>query len=442
MKKILILSASPMRDKIIDEMIAEKLKGMGNEVKVAPMLRAGRQAVLEYQPDICVVPPIRNVYARDFAEELKRFRIGVVSRHTEPSCDWPDYKAMNQRQKIQILGVFQYVVDKELVWSADEADILNRRLSMFQTIAIGAVTCDPFFRQDIIKRERNRKKFNTKYKFSGKKKNLLIGAPWGFADSAPDLQINETEDAQKDTKARDRHLDMVCRVHKALGNKWNILMSIHPGVIEEPYKKVADKLGVPLDAESPSFYLKVNVDAIVHAGSTMAIGAHLLGIPAYQFGDVNAKDVNNWWGMPKAMISKVSPYCKSVKALIERLRGYKPRTNANLDTLKNLEKGRYGLMDGKATERVAMIINRIQGKFTPCWPRSPHDYTQPLLWRNLEKGVNKVPCKVCGGPMFVVQKVWLDKLRAEYDITQEIKPKTETMCPHCGARNFMNMWKT
>ena len=270
-KKILILTASPIRDKVVDDLIAEELRRRGNKVWVKACLRQGRQSALKFKPDVCVMPPIRNVHSRDMVEVMKRWGMGVVSRHTEPSCDWPDFKRMNPKEKAAILGPWPYRVDMELVWSPDEAEILNKRGVPFKTFPIGAVACDVFFREDLINKARDRTAFNLKYKFDDSKKNLLIASPWGFADSAPDLRVDETTEAKQDIAGRDRHFDMISKVANSLRDKWNILISVHPGVAEEPYKELANRLQVPLDVASPSFELKVNSDALIHAGSTMAI---------------------------------------------------------------------------------------------------------------------------------------------------------------------------
>lgn len=432
--KILILTASPIRDKIIDEMIADNLISKGHEVWVRPCLREGRKSVLEIQPDVCVVPPIRNLYSRDFAEQLKKWNIGVISRHTEPSCDWQDFKKMTQPQKSTILGHFAYFVDMELVWSKDEAEILNRRPANFKAFPIGSVTCDPFFIPDKIKEYQNKTLFNKKFGFSNRKKTLLIASPWGFADSAPDLNIDDFEFAQKDNEGREKHFEMIRVLKKELGEKWNILLSVHPNVLIEPYKELSKELDIPLDTESISFYLLVNSDALIHAGSTMSINAHLLNYPAYQYGDVNCKDSKNWWGMPESSISKVSPYFNKSQKLVKAIKNYRKRSNANKKILDVLEQGRYGLMDGKATERAAELICKVSGKFKMCWPDNTKDYSQLTILRNPDRIVNNIHCGICGNTFSVVREDWLKTL--EKNINKKVEIKYENCCPYCGSKFF------
>jgi len=440
MKKILILSASPRRDSLIDEQIARKLKDLGNEARIAPCLRQGRDAVLDYKPNVVVVPPVRNMYSRDFCEDIKRFGCGLISRHTEPSCDWPDYKNMNQKQQQEICGMMQYYVDAELVWSEDEAQILNRRGAKFKATSIGSVAVDKYLNPLFAKRYKNKAKFKKKYKFK-KAKTILIQSPWGFADHSPDLRIDEIDEFRKDVKGRDRHLAMIEALYKALPD-FNILVTTHPGVITQPYVERLAKLKIPLDNKSTSFELMINSDILIHAGSTMAIGAHFLNIPAFQFGDVNLKDSNNWWHKSGKVMAELSPNCKTAKELVglinkTPLKAANLKSNINKKALKKLEQGRYGIMDGKATDRAAEIINKIDGEFSYKWPRSLNDYSQLTILKHPSKVIAEANCGICKEAFVMVNQEWLGML--EVNIGKEAMAKIKkshkgTFCPHCGSR--------
>jgi hypothetical protein len=440
--KILILTASPKRDSVIDFLIAEKLTAMGHVVKTAPMLREGRDTVLEYQPNVCVVPPIRNVYARDFAAQLKKWGVGVVTRHTEPSCDWQDFRAMSPKQQQGILGAYAYGVDAELVWSEDEAQILNKRKSQFKTFPIGAVACDGYMHKGLIAKHKDRKRFNKQYKFDSKKKNLLIASPWGFIDTAPDLQIDELGHAKKDIEGRDRHFKMIRYLAKSLGDKWNILITTHPGVVVEPYTKLCEELKIPLDTTSAAYALLNNVDALIHAGSIMAINAHLLHIPAFQYGDVNIKGSDSWWGGKSAM-SQVSKVFKTQTSLSAKIQLSARKSNANLDALKALEKGRFGVMDGKATDRAAEIINKVKGQFKMCWPDNTQDYSQLTIVKSPVAVCVPTNCSICKNVFGQVDPQWLEKVKASImeqnegkELSLDLSPRNDLHCPHCGARFF------
>jgi DNA-directed RNA polymerase subunit RPC12/RpoP len=216
---------------------------------------------------------------------------------------------------------------------------------------------------------------------------------------------------------------MIRVLHKSLKGKWNFLITVHPGVVEEPYKKLAEELKAPLDSESPMIELLINCDALVHGGSIASLGAHFLDIPAFQFGDVNAKGSSGWWGMPDSDISKVSPYCKTPNALIRHLKKCPLHTNANKETLASLEAGRYGKMDGLATKRAAALINKVPGKFTYCWPESVTNYSQPGVFRKLDDfGISRF-CGVCKHP-FILFKDRMEK-------------GGEIVCPWCATRIFV-----
>jgi len=439
-KRILVLTASPRRDILIDELLSDKLRSLGNDVWVSPCLREGRQKTLEIEPDVVLLPPIRNMYSRDFAETLKRWGVGVVTRHTEPSCDWADFKKMDARQKAEIWGNMPYIADMEIVWGEDEVQILQKRGCRFPVYAVGSFSADKYLNEDFKKRYRHRDKFNQKYKFKKTKKTILIQSPWGFADHSPDLRIDEIDEFKEDIAGRDRHLDMIEQLHKALNDKYNILVTTHPGVITEPYKERLDKLKIPLDVEAVCLELMINSDILIHAGSTMAVGAHLLGMPAFQFGDANVKESKNWWSDSNKIMSEISPYFKDVENLIETIK-ITPRqfSNAKVKTIEALKKGRYGKMDGKAYERAAILINKVQGHFKMCWPKTTRDYNQLTIVKYPHQVLNSVVCGICKEPFQVISKDWIEKLLVNIgeEHADKLRPKFGTCCPHCGSKYMM-----
>lgn len=437
MKKILILTASPIRDRLVDELIAKELRKLKNEVLVRPCLREGRQAVLEHKPDVVVMPPIRNVYSRDFVEQLKLWNVGVVSRHTEASCDWQDFKKANQMQKVQMLGSVPYYIDLELVWGEDEAQILRKRRAGFPTEAVGSFSADKYLNQSFRTKLCNREKFNKKYNFT-KDKTILIGSPWGFVDSAPDLNIDDISFAKKEKAGFNRQIDMIVKVRQACPD-YNVLVTIHPGVAIELYKKALATFKIPLDTESVAMELITNSDILVHGGSTMAMGAHFLDKSAFQFGDVNRKEANDWWSAPDNPLSKISPYCKTAEELILKIKKVTKGSNANKKTIKALEKGRYGKMDGKATKRAAKLINKISGKFTMRWPEPTRDYSQITLIRNLSGIARQGCCGICQHPFLIVKDEWIKNFCNFIKVDKKVIPKFGICCPWCGARLYSDI---
>ena len=437
-KKILILTASPARDKVVDDLIAEKLRSMGYDVWVRPCLRQGRAAILELEPNVVVVPPVRNPHSRDLVEIIKEWGMGVVSRHTEASCDWQDFKGLDATQKTTILGSHTYKVDVEIVWGQDEAEILSRRNCGFPVKAVGSFAIDIYLQSDARGKFLSREVFNEKYKFDSKKKTLHIGSPWGFADSAPDLQIDEIREVWNEVDKRDKYIEMIKQVHKALSKDWNILLAPHPGVLLEPYKEALKGLNIPVGTELTATERLFNVDALIHSGSTMAVEAHFVGIPAYQYGDVNQKK-KNWWLQPKSLISQVSKIYEDVEKMIKDIGSWRGGSNANTETIKKLEAGRYGKMDGKATERAAEIISKINGRFKQTWPKAWRDYDQPIIFKHIDKAIDYSYCGICGNKFPIVKKQWLEMILSTLDIKSspdKLKRLSFDSCPWCASRFY------
>jgi len=439
-KRIVILSASPQRDKDVDDLIAQQLRGMGHEVWVKKCLREGRDIHLyeTIKPNIVVVPPIRNPYSRDFAVQLKKWGVAVASRHTEASIDWTDWKVIDQKQRSEILGLYPYNIDLELVWGQDEAEILRRRGAPFPIEPVGSFSADKYLNKQIQERNSGREKFNQKYGFS-EQKTILILSPWGFADSAPDLRIDETAAVKKDLEGRVRHLDMIEQLHKSLGKKYNILVTIHPGVLSEPYKARLDRLHIPLSTESSAIELLLNSDILIHAGSTTAIGAHFLGKPAFQFGDVNSKDASSWWSANTCPLSRVSKKFDKTKGLVSAIKKSHKGSNANKKTLEELEKGRFGKMDGQAAVRAAKLISKLNGEFRMQWPDSPHQYDQIVAFAENGGNMQYAMCGVCKKRFVRLTEKWMAMTFNALKMPPEKRDLFRSgMCPHCGARFFLD----
>ncbi|KKK95448.1 hypothetical protein LCGC14_2672690, partial [marine sediment metagenome] len=231
----------------------------------------------------------------------------------------------------------------------------------------------------------------------------------------------------------DRHFKMIETIVDRFAMDWNILVTTHPGVIQEPYHELCKKLKVPLDTEAGAFVLLNNSDALIHAGSIMAVNAHILKIPAYQYGDVNVKGSDSWWASKSAM-SQVSPMFKTPTAFVKHFRIPRTGSNANKAAIENLVKGRFGVIDGKATERAAEIISNVKGQFTMCWPDNTNDYSQLTIVQDPAKMCIPRKCGICGRIFGQVSPEWIGMLKKAYDLTVDIKPQYDTHCAHCGAR--------
>jgi surface carbohydrate biosynthesis protein len=421
--KIVILTASPQRDKLIDRQLADELRKRKHEVFVEPCLRKGRDTILKIQPDVVVVPPVRNPYSRDFVETCKGWGIGVVTRHTEASCSWQDFNAMDNIDKQRnIIGLYPYEADLELVWGDDEAEILNRRGCGFPVKACGSFAVDIYHKN--LDEFRGREAFNEKHGLDPKKSNLLIGSSWGFADSAPDLQIDEIKAYSKEDEGKQKYIELIQVLKQEA--KFNLILRPHPGIDIAEYKK----LGVPIDTESTATELLCNCDALIHSGSTMAIEAHLLGLPAYQYGDVNRKFTTNWFQTPNSPLSKVSPYLKDTDDIQVGM-----GSNADEKVLKELEDGRYGQMDGRATERAADEICKVTGSFKQCWPKAHRDYELPYIVKDMKNLFTPSQCGICKEPFYILNQSYFDKVKRMFT-DKPVELPEHMQCPHCSARLF------
>lgn len=412
--KILILTASPVRDAYIDGMIGDELRKRGHEVFIHPCLRGGREKILEIQPDVTVFPPIRNPFARDTVNQAKEWGVGIVTRHTEASLDWNDWKHLTPQERSEIMGQFPYHADVELIWGPDEAEILQRRGCPFPVLSVGSFIVDLYKREDFETIYLPKEAFREKYKLA-KDRSLLFASCWSFADTAPDLRVDSMDDYTREREGREQWIKMANYAHDFLQDDWNILLKVHPGEKADEYQERLNK-GITVIVEQSSPDTLKNVDILVHAGSTMAVEAHILGIPAYQFCDISKLNPTSWYTRTTPL-SRVSPRITKVSELIKATKDYERKSNADQSVLEELEKGRFGSMDGKATARAADEIEKIKGKFKLMWPMSPFNYETDKVKRSPSGLIEQFNCGICKRSVSVMKGM-----------------KGNFWCPWCGAR--------
>lgn len=430
MKKILILSSSPQRDKLVDTLLAEKLKSKGNEVFVRPLPVGARKDILEIQPNVIVAPPIRQRYAYDFMETAGKFGVSVVIRHVEPGCDAEDLKNMADFWRKVLLLVRPPVVKLEILWSDTEAEFIRQNGIRTPLAVVGAFVADIYKDKKLSKKIPTKIQLLKRHQLSPDKKLLIISSPWGLLDCAPDNADQSSELCIKDDQAKDKWCAMVKQVAGCLQDRWNILATLHPRIDIESYIK--SLTGIPIDTSATATELLVHCDSLIHAGSTMAVEMHWLNKPSFQFGDVNSLDLpdGNWWQRRDCPMSQVSPYYLDIEKMIATIENSQPGSNANIDAVRLLEQGRYGQMDGKATERAAKLINQIDGEFKLYWPDSILDYDQLFLFKNVNKIASKIRCNVCENLFYAVNQKWLDEVNKVYRLN--IEYPADKACPHCA----------
>jgi hypothetical protein len=440
MSKILILTASPQRDKLIDGLLKERLEKMGNEVKLHQVPVGARKAILDYRPDVLVAPPIRNYFAFDLLGYTKRCGAAIVIRHIEPSCDKEDLENMSDHYKTVLAIGRPDNTDLEMFWSDVEIDFLEstgNAPANINMVPIGAFVTDIYKNKKICDSLTDREGFNKKHNLDNGKETILISAPWGLVDSDSD-NMGQSAVLWRDgnQEAVGKWLNMATELKNVAGNRYNLLATLHPLVPMEKYKQALAGIGIEVDVTTTATELLLNIDYLIHAGSTMAMEMHWLDKPAFQFGDVNSLDMpdGNWWQRRGTPISQVSPFFLDTKTLIEAI-DKSDKSNANESAIKKLEEGRYGKMDGKATERAAKLINDLSGKFEITWPPPAVDQTTIFGARDLRAFATKYHCRICEETFHAINQKWFDGVANTYkdQIKGRLVVHNVFPCPWCGS---------
>jgi hypothetical protein len=181
---------------------------------------------------------------------------------------------------------------------------------------------------------------------------------------------------------------MIRGVGKALEKEgWATYIRPKVGEIPRAYQDSAGKycrIAPPTTTENALW----NTDVLIHAGSTMAIEAHLCGIPAFSY----CGAINQVKGYPFPM---VSPEVTDVDDLIDCIRKVQFRkSNANVKAIRQLEKEFYGVIDGHACKRAAKEIAKIplgEVNVPFAWPPPTKEYYTP----GVNRFVMQWKCECC-----------------------------------------------
>lgn len=433
MSKILILTSSPQRDRLVDKLLKKELESLGNEVIVRSIPDGARDAILEIKPDILVTPPVRNHFAYDLTEVAARFGIAVAIRHVEPSCDEDDINNMDDGWRKRILIRRPEDIKLELVWSPVEVDYVE----MFckpphKMMPVGAFVADVYKSGD-LQRDPD---FYKKYGFDPNKPTVLASSPWGLCDSDSDKLGSSTAMMLGDIEARDKWLNMIRDMKEEIGDTHNILATLHPGLMRSDiYQKALDSISVPIDIKSTATYLLVNSNFLVHSGSTLAVEMHWLNKPSFQFGDINSLEMSdgNWWHQKNTPISQVSPFFENGKDIVGAIAAVDGKSNANAEAIKKLEEGRFGLMDGKATARAAVEINKLKGSFEIAWPKSTFKSRSPMAMMDKSEFFLRPICPICKEQFWLATKPYLDLVASSFKLPKPLLMPPTFECPGCGS---------
>jgi hypothetical protein len=404
-RKVLLLCNLPPRDWHVDQILATHLAQMGFDVRMTNLLPRPREHVLYFKPDIVVGPEARCRFTINFYKNCKDWGIWTVVRRCEGGTARGAWDVMEQAEKDTVIGAWEYDVDLEMVWSDKFKELITTHgyLSPHRYQAIGAVPFDPYFQPPHIARPSERR-------------NLLVATGWSHADTNPEYNVPEAPagspihaDAyNRHRKGRDATLKMLLRLHRVLAPMWNITVRLKVGEIPTEYQQA---LGDKVQFQSPMVMARealANADFLVHHGSTMGLEAHLSGIPGQSFCGL----YNQTTGY---LYPHVHPDTEDIDELIDRIKNTpRGKSNANLESVAELEREFYGKIDGKAMERAAGLIAGLPNKETripDAWPAENADYSSPGVYKQTITWI----CEACQRQISVVD------------------PKTTMiLCPFCG----------
>lgn len=414
--KILVLTQTETRDKIFDGLLAVMLNRIGHNAGVIGYVGDGRKAVVRTKPDVIVMPEARCDYAVDFAEEATKMGITVVVRRSEPGFSRQEQWDESLR-KIALSPLrYGHCVDLELVWCEEFAEILDEEgyLPREKIKVIGAPFASLYINwpKEYFK---SREGFDKIHGLDPEKKTVCWATAWAMADRDADYSIPEAPAGHTCHKkwydicveGRKRWIETILFLYEEYKDEWNFIIKQHPSETTIEYHR---QLGVPLDrslmamteeriakktdikvilGETAANVLK-NCELLIHAGSTMAVEAHLAGVPAIQFCEVND---------PGCLISKISPYCDVLPpdlfSTIEL-----GQSNAAPEAILNIEKSLYGSLDGKAHRRAALAISKLKPKKTSIpnlWPESSKNYETAGISKSLSWSMDRFHISQCPG---------------------------------------------
>ena len=407
--KIAILTLTGQRDKYIDDLLAEQLREYGHTVTVRNYIYSGKETVCYEKPDVVIHPMAGGQYKYDFIQKCKEWGVEVIVRRGEAGMGRTEFDTLSDNRKKIILGNWDYspFVDLELVWGQEFADIIAERghLSAEKIRACGAFAFDPYFRPE--------SKRNTNHD-----KTVLFATGFSAADCRSEYcecGLPEESDYHKNLyklhrNARDIWLDAIAKLVKQYSD-WKFELKVRPGEVETEYRKKLPACVKIHPSDSTSSVVLRDIDVLVHSGSTMAIETHLLGIPSFNFCNVN----------PDPILSKVSPTVETYEELELNLFSVDVwQSNINKDVLNYLQEHLYGIIDGNACQRAAGFIHehisnkKIETNIPNTWPKEILYLTDGVHITRQNGDINWF-CPCC---------------RNEY----YAKPIGVTHCPYCSMQ--------
>lgn len=411
MAKISILTLTEQRDLVVDERIAQALRGKGHEVVIRNYVHAGQDSVCFEKPDLVVMPMVGSVQKFDFARRCHEWGIGVVVRRGEAGAARTVLENLTKDRQTIMVGGFEYGphVDLELTWGREFADILveRGRITPEKVVPCGAFTLDGCFNR--VRPVRTGRKV------------LLFATAWSAADDDPDYTecgLPADSPMQKalyreHRRGRDLWLQVLHDLYMTKGHKYEMMLKVRPGERLAEYQEKVGKFVRILPYEFPSAEAIAMSDCVIHAGSTMAVEAHLLGVPTLNY--VNAN--------PDSRVAALAPQCHDFAELTDALgRMAWGHSNIHEQELDWLRVHLYGPIDGHACDRAANAIHKHAAarqkakRKTKIPDRWPHDVRYPSECVSLQSsaGHHRMTCVSCNG---------------EFGLRKDVD---WCLCPFCG----------
>lgn len=418
--RVVTLCMVEQRDWNIDQLITNELCKRGHKAVLRKYTQDGRIAVVVEKPDVCIVPVVRCEYTRDFVTRLKQWGVKVIARRSEAGVSKTQYNKLPRALQLDQIGRYEYkdLVDMELVWSQEFADILiaEGKIRPEQVRVIGGISTDIYFQNDIVEqmmglRETKKEDFFKQQGFDLNKKLLLFCTGFVHADlngySLPEAPVGDPIHRYLQDRDIGYRKNWVWSITKlAETNKYNIMLRLHHGECVSKYN-VPNSVVVSNEGNAADVLL--NCDCLIHAGSTMAVEAHLLNKPAFNFGNT-AQD---------ELIRDVSPAVETTENLFNALDSMAwGKSNALIESVEDLKKHFYGEIDGNAHKRVvdAVCEFNIQSSVHTIpekWPEDElKDYSSDGVVKVKDSAI--INCPACKKPF------------------QNLTKNKRVPCPHCG----------
>lgn len=390
--KIAIYTLTPQRDEYIDGLLAEKLRGYGHEVVVRSYMYGARESICYEQPDVTIHPMVGGEYKIDTVKKCKEWGVEVIVRRGEAGQGREQFSVLDDSRKKVILGNWDYspYVDLELTWGQEFTDIIAEQgwMPAEKMKACGAFAFDPYFAHDCKRVKKTGKKL------------ILFATGFSTADTTPgycETGLPEGLDYHKEVHkihfdARTVWLEAIKELVKWFGDDWAFELKVRPGESANVYADKVPSCVKVHPEDAPSSEVLRSVDVLVHSGSTLAIEAHLLNIPSFNFCNVN----------PDPLLSKVSPMLATYEELEWSLaRAVLGQSNIYEDVYNELQKHLYGKIDGKACERAACFIHEhLAGKVIKntapiTWPKEIKYTVQDGIHLEQQEGDARWTCPCC-----------------------------------------------